>query len=193
LLHLYNTRTIGITYKKSLAGQEPKFFEGAKHPLDNGSNMLQTFADSDYAMDISRRSTMGYVLMMCGGPIAWSSVLGKTIATSTCEAEVNAAVHAAKEALHVKLMLTELGFIKPNVPLVIAEDNAACIAQAEFGIRHVRNAKHYSVKLHFLQQLVVDNDVEFVYCPTNEQLADFFTKPLDEDKFVTLRKMILFE
>ena len=71
LLYLYNTRTIGITYKKSLAGQEPKFFEGAKHPLDNGSNMLQTFADSDYAMDISRRSTMGYVLMMCGGPIAW--------------------------------------------------------------------------------------------------------------------------
>ena len=86
-----------------------------------------------------------------------------------------------------------MGFIKPNVTLAIAEDNAACIAQAESGIRHVRNAKHYSVKLHFLQQLVVDNDVEFVYCPTNEQLADFFTKALDEDKFVMFRKMIMLE
>lgn len=83
--------------------------------------------------------------------------------------------------------------MKQDVPLIIAEDNSACIAQAESGIRHVRNAKHYSVKLHFLQQLVVDNEIEFVYCPTNEQIADFFTKALDEDKFTTFRKMIMIE
>jgi len=97
LLYLYNTRALGITYTRSLAGKGPRFFEAAKHPLDNGLNLLQTFADSDYAMDISRRSTMGYVLMMCGGPVAWSSVLGKTVATSTCEAEVNAAVQQRKK------------------------------------------------------------------------------------------------
>lgn len=59
------------------------------------------------------------------------------------------------------------------------------------GIRHVRNAKHYEVKLRFLQQLVVDKDVEFVYCPTNHQLADLFTKPLDEAKFVYFRDQVL--
>ena len=32
--------------------------EGAKHPLDTGSNRLQTFVDSDYAADETRRSTM---------------------------------------------------------------------------------------------------------------------------------------
>ncbi len=77
-------------------------FERGKHPLDNGVNLLQTFADSDYAMDDTRRSTMGMVIMLNGGPVAWSSVLGKTVATSTCEAEINAAVVAAKDALHIQ-------------------------------------------------------------------------------------------
>ena len=75
--------------------------KGAKHPLDNGKSHLQIFADSDYAADETRRSAMGSVIMMDDGLIEWSSVLGKTVAMSTCEAEVNAAVFAAKNALHI--------------------------------------------------------------------------------------------
>ena len=71
----------------------------------------------------------------------WSSVLGKTLAMSTCEAEVNAAVSTSKGALHLNRMLAELGYSNGK-PLQIAEDNAACNAQAEFGLRHVRNSRH---------------------------------------------------
>ena len=76
-------------------------------------------------------------------------------------------------------------------PIQIAEDNSAAIAQAEAGLRHVRNAKHYEVKLRYLQQLVVDKIVEFVYCPTDVQLADFFTKPLDSLFFCKFRNSIM--
>jgi hypothetical protein len=168
----------------------PLMYEAAKHPLDNGFNRLQAFADSDYAGDLSKRSTMGNPVTLNGGPTAWSSVLGKTVSTSTCEAEVNAAVMAAKGALHFSRMLQDL-CVTGVAPLQIAEDNAACIAQASVGIRHVRNAKHYEVKLFFLQQLVVDQKVQFVYCPTDHQLADFFTKPLDKDKFTSFRNQLL--
>ena len=51
--------------------------------------------------------------------------------------------------------------------------------------------QHYEVKLRFLQQLVVDKDIEFVYCPTDVQLADFFTKPLDSDLFRKFRNSIM--
>ena len=191
--YLYNTRQLGITYRRSVPGSAanvPLMYEGAKHPLDDGTNRLQTFADSDYAGDVSKRSTMGTLVMLNGGPVSWGSVLGKTVATSTCEAEINAAVVAAKDALHFSRMLSDLR-LKAAAPLQIAEDNAACIAQATAGIRHVRNAKHYEVKLRFLQQLVVDQKVQFLYCPTDQQLADFFTKPLDEDKFAYFRKHLL--
>ena len=147
-------------------------FEGAKHPLDDGKNHLQACAGSGYAADETRRSAMGSVIMMNGGPISWSSVLAKTVAMSTCETEVNAAVVAAKDALHLRQTLMDHGYADAE-PLRIGEDNAACIAQAESGIRHVRKAKHYEVRLRFLQQLVVDKQVEFTYTPSELQLADF--------------------
>jgi hypothetical protein len=193
VMYLYNTRTLGITYTRPLALSErnvPLLHEAAKHPLDDGLNQLKTFADSDYAGDETRRSTYGNVTLMNGGPISWTSTLGKTVATSTCEAEVNAAVAAVKDALHLKRILMDLK-LTDDFPLRILEDNSACIAQANTGLRHVRNAKHYEVKLRFLQQHVVDNAVEFEYCPTNHQVADFFTKPLDEVKFLGFRDLLL--
>jgi hypothetical protein len=88
---------------------------------------------------------------------------------------------------------TDLGYANGGKPLQIAEDNSACIAQANSGLRHVRNAKHYEVKLRFLQQPVVDKDVEFAYCSTDLQLADTFTKPLEEAKCVYFRDQLASE
>ena len=167
--------------------------QDANHPLENTPNVLQTFADSDYAADDSRRSTMGMIVMLNGGPVGWASTLAKVVALSTCEAEVNAACLAAKEALHISRLMFDIGAADKIRPVTIAEDNAACIAQANSGLRHVRNAKHYECKLRFLQQLVVDNAIEFMYCPTKVQLADIQTKPLDVEQFIFLRKMIMGE
>jgi hypothetical protein len=193
VMYLYNTRCTGIQYSRSshTPRNVPYIYEKGMHPLHNDTDLLKVFADSDYASDQSRRSTMGMIVMLNGGPIAWASVLGKTISTSSCEAEINAATFTAKESLHISRMLTDLDFI-PVGPICILEDNTACIAQANTGLRHVRNAKHYEVKLRFLQQLVVDKAIEFKYCPTNEQLADLFTKPLAEDKFTYFRNQIIF-
>jgi hypothetical protein len=171
LLHISNSVRCDISYAVGVL---------ARHSLTPG-----------YAPDVSRRSTMGSVLMMNGGPISWKSVLGKTVATSTCEAEVNAAVTAVKDAIHIKRMLFDIGVMKEDHVLQIAEDNAACIAQAQAGLKLVRNAKHYEVKLRFLQQHVLDKSVEFVYCPTDEQLSDMFTKPLEGQKFKYFRDIIM--
>ena len=93
--------------------------------------------------------------------------------------------------MHVRRLLIDLQLMSEVSPIQIAEDNSAAIAQAEAGLRHVRSAKHYEVKLRFLQQLVVDKLVEFVYCPTDVQLADFFTKPLDSQLFAKFRNSIM--
>ena len=190
LMYLYNTRSYSIIYRRSPDVNIPLVFESV--PRDDEAPMkLQVFADSDYAMDYSRRSLMGTVIMLNGGPISWNSTLGKTVVMSTCEAEVSAAVVACKDAIHVKRLLIDLGLMSENTPIQIAEDNSACIAQAEAGLRHIRNAKHYQVRLRFLQDLVLSKEVEFRYTPTTEQLADLFTKPLEAETFVKFRNILL--
>ena len=133
---------------------------------------------------------MGIVTMMNGGPISWASIPGKTASTSTCEAEVNAAAASTKDALHIAQLLRDLGYTTNDRPLQIAEDNAACIAQAKSGIRHVRNAKHCQVKLRFLQQHVADRTAEFIYCPTEYQLSDAMTKSLIDARFRYFRNVL---
>jgi hypothetical protein len=47
--------------------------------------------------------------------------------------------------------------------------------QRERALLKILPAKHSEIRLRFLRELVVDKRVEFVYCPTDLQLADFFT------------------
>lgn len=49
---------------------------------------LVGYCDSDYAGDLMKgKSTSGYIFMLYGGPIAWSSSLQRVTALSSLEAE----------------------------------------------------------------------------------------------------------
>ena len=118
VMYLYATKTFGLTYHRGDC--RPEAYGQDRHPLGNAQNHLVTFADSDYAMDSTRRSTMGTVICMNGSPISWASVLGKTVCTSTCKSEIAAAVAACKDAIHLRSMLREVGI--DHGPIVLHED-----------------------------------------------------------------------
>ena len=187
--YLYATRTFVLVYRRG--DNIPQVFAQGRHPKDDGTreSHMRVFVDSDFAMDETRRSTMGSVTLLNGAPVSWTSTLGKTVATSTCEAEINAAVAGAKDAIHLRSMLRELGV--DHGKIFLHEDNSAAISQGAGGLRLVRNAKHYAIKLRWLQQVIADDDIGFVYTPTKEQLADCFTKPNDEDLFLKFRKQLV--
>jgi hypothetical protein len=68
------------------------------------------YCDADYAGDIdSRRSTTGYVFVMHGGAVSWSSRLQPTVAASTVEAEYMGAAAAVKEALWFRKLAGDIG------------------------------------------------------------------------------------
>lgn len=52
----------------------------------HADNVVDIYADASYASDPdNRRSVSGWVFLYGRAPIAWSSRLQKTVATSTCE------------------------------------------------------------------------------------------------------------
>ena len=48
-------------------------------------------------------------------------------------------------------------------------------------------SKHIEIKYHFIRDKVQKGAIQLQYIPTDEQLADIFTKPLEKGKFVPFR------
>ena len=97
---------------------------------------LAAYCDASYAGCLdTRRSTTGYVFILNGGAITWSSRLQSTVAVSTTEAEYMAAAAATKEALWLRTLFADLGLPVPCIN--IAADNQA--ARTDDAIAEIRS------------------------------------------------------
>ena len=136
---------------------------------------------ADFAGDISsRKSTSGYVFMLGSGAISWSSKLQKTVAVSTVEAEYIAAASAVKEAIWMRVLLSDLGH---NITTVdMRSDSQGAIKLAHNPVVSQRS-KHIDVVYHFLREKLNNNDISLLYCQTDYMLADMFTKIVPTKKF----------
>lgn len=68
-------------------------------------------------------------------------------------------------------------------------DNSSGIHLSKNYVHHSRS-KHIYIKHHFIQDLVLNGDIEISFLSTNFQLDDIFTKPLLEERFFFLRKSL---
>ena len=151
-----------------------------------------TYIDANLGGDrVTRKSTSGLVITMNGGPICWSSRLQKLCAQSSAESEIYAVVDGVKEALHIKLLCEESGIREPGIPMEIWEDNQACI-QMGHNLRGSNTAKHYELRLRFLNEQIWENNIQFSKIDTSDQLSDGFTKALNVTMFRAFRQQLLF-
>jgi hypothetical protein len=80
--------------------------------------------------------------------------------------------------------LRDYGYKLTKVPLLC--DNESAIKMADNPVEHSRT-KHIAIWYHFLRDHQQKGDIEISYINTKDQLADIFTKPLDEQTFTKLR------
>ena len=108
----------------------------------------------------------------------------KYISLSTAEAEYVAAASGCTQLLWMRQTLRDYGVDNDKVPLLC--DNESAIKIAYNPVQHSRT-KHIEIRNHFIRDHVARGDIELQYVPTKDQLADIFTKPLDEVRFCYLR------
>jgi hypothetical protein len=89
--------------------------------------------DADWANERSDcSSTSGYVYKLTRGAISWSSKKQSSIALSSAEAEFIAGAHAAKEAVWLRRLLTELGLLDhDHNATVLCMDSQSAMAIAK--------------------------------------------------------------
>jgi hypothetical protein len=107
-----------------------------------------------------------------------------SVALSTAEAEYIAAGHCCAQLLWMRQTLRDYGYKLTKVPLLC--DNESAIRMADNPIEH-SHTKHIAIRYYFLRDHQQKRDIEIAYVSTKEQLADIFTKPLDEQTFTKLR------
>ena len=150
---------------------------------------LVGFCDSDWAgNDDDMMSTSGYCFSIGGSIFCWNSKKQTVVAHSTAEAEYIAAYVAANQLIWLRKMLIDLDFVQKN-PTELFCDNTSAIAISKNSVFHDKT-KHMKIKFHAVRQFQQEGELELIYCTTEEQLADLFTKPLTKNRFEILRERI---
>uniref|UniRef100_A0AAV1VKM4 Integrase catalytic domain-containing protein n=1 Tax=Peronospora matthiolae TaxID=2874970 RepID=A0AAV1VKM4_9STRA len=120
---------------------------------DINKGELIGFVDANWAGDLdTRRSTTGYVFFLNGSAISWNSKRQPTVATSSTEAEYMSLYSATQEAIWLRGLLKDLNYCAKNATTIFKTIKVASAVIA----------------------------LEFK--PTEEMVADGFTKALPRDK-----------
>jgi hypothetical protein len=135
-----------------------------------------------------KRSTSGYLFNVGSGAISWSSKRQPTVALSTCEAEYHGQGEAAKEAIWLKRLLSEIhdAYDEPSATIIYC-DNQGAIALAKNPEFHART-KHFDIKVHWVREKLKVGEVQLEYTPTDRMVADGLTKALPRPLFDTFRE-----
>nr|XP_034896856.1 secreted RxLR effector protein 161-like [Populus alba] len=150
---------------------------------------LMGFTDNDYAGDQDdRKSTSGYVFMLGTGAVSWSSKKQPIVTLSTTEAEFVAAASCACQAIWLRRILEEIQFKQQGATSIYCDNNST-IKLSRNPVLHGRS-KHIDVKYHFLRDLAKDEVINLIFCRSEDQMADIFTKPLKTSLFHKLRKLL---
>src|SRR3954470_2664430 len=121
--------------------------------------ILSGYSDANWGNDLdSRRSTSGYIFLVSGGVVSWSSKRQATVALSSTEAEYMALTQATKEAIWMHTFLNELGFHSNDDATTIFEDNQSAIALAKNLVHHTRT-KHIDIRHHYIREKLESGDI----------------------------------
>ena len=154
-----------------------------------GKPLLVGFSDSYRADDLDdRKSTVGYVFSLGSGIVTWGCKKQQALSLYSAEVDYKAIVNGSYEALWLRQILLEFGF-EQQQPTLLWCDNQSAIKLSKDPFLHQR-IKHIEIHMHFIRNLVHDRICEMLYFPTDDQVANIFTKSLTEAKFSKLQSML---
>ena len=168
LSYLSRTASMGLTYTR----------EHAK---------LAGFADASWE---TRTSTSGWVITWQSAALSWGSRKQKSIALSTCEAEIIALSEAAKDVIYLRKLVKGLGDPETR-PTPLSTDSKSA-RDVSYNPEHHDRMKHVERRHFYVRDMVESFKIEVPYVPTEQNPADFFTKPMkNASRFRELRKVVM--
>jgi hypothetical protein len=157
------------------------------------NNIAEIFCDADWANCVeTRRSVSGSCFLLYNNPILWKSRKQTLITLSSTESEFISLCETVTDVLWLRNLMLELG-LGLQLSIVIREDNQSTIKLIKRNMWIAKRSKHIDVKYKFVKENFENGIIDIQYVPTEEQVADIFTKSLDRIKFGRLVKLLKLE
>jgi hypothetical protein len=150
---------------------------------------VTSYIDASYGVHMDKKSHTGCVITLGKGAIYSKSSTQKLNTMSSTEAELVAVTEASYQVLWTRNFLLEQGY--QISPATMFQDNLSTIQLIKNGRSNTERTRHIETRYFFITNRIERGEVQVIYKPTQEMLADIMTKPLTGNLFRKLRDQLL--
>lgn len=151
---------------------------------------LTGYSDANWAQNAeTRRSVSGILLMLNGNPIQWRSKGQTSVATAVGISETIAASECGKSIVHLRRLLSELGFPQRPATLLYVDNKSTVLAADHLDASP--RLKHVAISDLYIRELTATDVAKVVHIAGTDNPADAFTKSLTGPTFKTHKSTIL--
>jgi hypothetical protein len=157
---------------------------------DKGDILLcKWYPDAAFAVHADFKSHTGAVLSLGKGAVNTISAKQKLNTRSSTEAELVGADDAVAEALWTKNFLAEQGYTSETT---IYQDNTSAMLLEQNGTESSsKRTRHINIRYYFIKDCIDKKLLKVEYCPTDDMIGDYPSKPLQGRKFKKHRKAMM--
>ena len=153
--------------------------------LDQGYTEIVTYLDASFAPQ-AEKSVGAAVVLVQGCAVAWRTGKQKMIATSSSEAELQAATEGAQMMISIAALLKDMQVVVDGKRLLVDNLAAICLASHESSSWR---ARHLKLRANWLREQVHQGMIEIQHCPGDKMLADVITKPVASQRMSEIMDM----
>jgi len=158
----------------------------------DGPCVIKWWVDASFATRRELRSQTGVAMSMGRGAIHSMARKQRLNTTSSTEAEVVGADDAMPQITWTRYFLEEQG-VKISRNILLQDNQSAMLLEKNGTGSSSRRTRHINIRFFFIKDRISNGEVELEYCPTDQMVGDYFTKPLQGAKFHLFRRIIMGE
>ena len=146
--------------------------------------------DASYGIHEDMKGHTGATFLLGKGAIYSGSWKQRLVSRSSTESELIGIYDVLPQVLWTKQFLEEQGRL--DTTTVVYQDNTSSILLERNGrSSSTKRTKHMHIRYFYVTEQVRNKVIHITHCPTEEMVADFFTKPLQGSLFTKMRNYVM--